>query len=181
MRSTPQLLLVLVFVLGGLRLGGASQACAQPAQRAALEPFTGHWRGSFVVTTYDGETVDSLVADHRYRWEGNVQVGTFVDRYPASGRVDTLQARNYVEDGRLVCEVTQPDGTTTVHYGRVRGDAIVWHRRTDGGLIESYRERVVETPNGLEYQIDGFGVYPDSSGGRTHLLFYGRYPSVSAE
>ncbi len=165
--------LALVLTVGA----GAPSAGAQ-SLRQALEPFEGAWRGSFVVTTPDGERVDSLVAMHRYRWDGPVQKGMLVDRYPASGRVDTSRARNYVADGRLVCEVTHPDGSTTVHRGRVRGNAIVWHRRTAEGVVESYRERVVDTPDGPEYRIDGFGVYPDGQGAQSYVLFYGRYERI---
>ena len=146
--------------------------------REALEPFTGRWTGSFVVYAADGEQIDSLVAEHTYRWEGDVQVGTHIDRYPATGRVDTSRVRNYVEDGRLVCEVTKADGTTTVHVGRVQDGAIIWHRRTEAGLVESYRERVVSTPTGREYRIDGFGAYPDGTGTLSHVLFTGRYREV---
>jgi hypothetical protein len=145
--------------------------------REALEPFTGHWKGPFVAYTYDGRRVDSLIAEHRYRWEGDVQRGTFVDRYP-DGRVIRAQARNYVREGQLVCEVEKEDGSRTVHTGTVADNAIVWHRRTDDGVIESFRERVVQTPDGREYHIDGFGVYP-SGDSTTYLLFKGRYEEVS--
>jgi hypothetical protein len=148
-----------------------------PAVRAALDPLTGTWQGPFVVLAADGAPLDSLTATHRYRWDGAVQRGTLVDRY-ADGRVTRATARNYVAaDGTLVCEVTTEGGATTVHTGRVLPDgAIVWHRTTDAGLVESYRERVVATPTGPAYHIDGFGVYP--SGGDappTRVLFYGRY------
>jgi len=156
-----------------------NDAGASPAElRAALEPFTGRWKGAFVVYAADGRQIDSLVTEHRYRWEGDVQVGIHVDRYPKSGRVDTSRARNYVENGRLVCEVVKEDGTRTVHTGRVQDGAIIWHRRTEEGVVESYRERVVETPDGREYRIDGFGAYPDGQGGLSHVLFTGRYREV---
>jgi hypothetical protein len=164
--------------IGGLLLLalGAPPAGAQPT-RAALEPFTGHWKGAFVAYNYAGEPVDSLTAEHRYRWEGDVQVGTQIDRYP-DGRVVRATARNYVEDDTLFCEVTHEDGSTTVYRGRTVGEAIVWHRRTEAGLVESFRERVVETPDGPEYRIDGFGVYPSGDGGASYLQFVGRYRAV---
>jgi len=151
-----------------------------PAQspRAALESLTGEWKGPFVVYDYAGNQVDSLTAAHRYRWSDSVQVGTQVDRYP-DGRVVRKTARNYVNDaGMLICEVDQPDGTTLTYRGRVSGSAIVWHRRTQAGLVESFRERVVETPAGPEYRIDGFGVYPNDDGSRSYLQFVGRYRAV---
>lgn len=170
-------LLVLAAVLAGL-LGGRS-ASAQPA-RTALEPFTGHWKGWFVAYTQAGERVDSLTAEHRYRWDGDVQVGTQIDRYP-DGRVVRHEARNYVQNDTLFCEVTAEDGSTTVYRGRTVGEAVVWHRRTDAGLVESFRERVVETPEGPQYRIDGFGVYPNDDGPASTLHFVGRYRPVHQE
>jgi hypothetical protein len=170
---------LLVFVAVLLGLAGRAPASAQPA-RAALQPFTGHWKGPFVAYTYAGEQVDSLTAEHRYRWEEGAQVGTQIDRYP-DGRVRRHTARNYVRNDTLLCELTHADGSTTVYRGRVVGEAIVWHRRTDAGLVESFRERVVETPEGPEYRIDGFGVYPNDGGTASHLQFVGRYRPVHQE
>ena len=157
-----------------LLTAGSPPASAQ-SPRPALKSLTGEWKGPFVSYTPEGEQVDSLTATHRYRWEGDVQVGTQVDRYP-DGRVVRKTARNYVNDnGTLICEVEQPDGTTRTYRGRVSDGAIVWHRQTDAGLIETFRERVVDTPSGPEYRIDGFGVYPNEGGSTSHLQFVGRY------
>ena len=146
--------------------------------RPALEPLTGEWKGPFVSYTPEGEQVDSLTATHRYQWKGDMQVGTQVDRYP-DGRVVRKTARNYVNDnGTLICEVEQPDGTIRTYRGRVSDGAIVWHRQTDAGLIETFRERVVDTPSGAEYRIDGFGVYPNEGGSTSYLQFVGRYRAV---
>jgi hypothetical protein len=172
-RWRPWIAAGLLLVLGG------TSAQAQPT-RAALEPFTGHWKGAFVAYTAAGTPVDSLTAEHRYRWEDDVQVGTQIDRYP-DGRVVRATARNYVENDTLYCEVTHDDGSTTVYRGREVGAAVVWHRRTDAGLVESFRERVVETPDGPEYRIDGFGVYPSGDGSASYLQFVGRYRAVHQE
>jgi hypothetical protein len=169
--------LLLVCVLAGLL--GRVPVQAQPT-RTALEPFTGHWRGPFVVYTHTGERVDSLTAEHRYRWDGDVQVGTQIDRYP-DGRVVRHKARNDVRNDTLFCEVTHEDGATTVYRGRQVGEAVVWHRRTEAGLVESFRERVVETPEGREYRIDGFGAYPNENGPPSTLHFVGRYRPVHQE
>ncbi len=169
---------LLVFATVLLALVGAAPAPAQPT-RTALDPFTGHWKGSFVAYTHAGERVDSLTAEHRYRWDGDVQVGTQIDRYP-DGRVKRHEARNYVRNDTLFCEVTHADGSTTVYRGRQVGEAIVWHRRTDAGLVESFRERVAQTPEGMVYRIDGFGVYPNADGSASYLQFVGRYRRASA-
>ena len=164
-------------LLIGLFVMGAGPLLAQ-TPRSALESFTGHWKGPFLAYEYDGTQVDSLTAEHRYRWKENVQVGTQVNRYP-DGRVVRKSARNYVnEDGVLICEVEQADGTTVTYRGRVSDGAIVWHRRTEAGVIESFRERVVETASGPVYRINGFGVYPNDDGSASYLQFVGRYQRV---
>lgn len=162
-----------ILVLMGLLLGlmGGTPASAQPTW-AALELFTGHWKGPFVAYTHAGEQVDSLIAEHRYRWDGDVQVGTQIDRYP--------DARNYVRNDTLFCGVTHGD-ETIVYRGRQVGEAVVWYRRTEAGLVESFRERVVETSEGPEYRIDGFGVYPNDDGPASTLQFVGRYRPVHQE
>jgi hypothetical protein len=147
--------------------------------RAALDPFTGTWRGTFVVYTYDGEPITRLEAEHRYHWEGDVQVGTFIDRYP-DGRVVRAEARNYLEGGVLWCEVMKDNGERTVHQGRYEDGAVFWHRQLESGLTETFRERVVEAPSGQEYQIDGFGAYPNDGGGRSYVVYKGRYQAVAA-
>ena len=168
---------VLVGFLALFLIGDATPLCAQPGP-AALESLTGEWKGSFVAYTPEGKQVDSLTATHRYQWDGGVQVGTQIDRYP-DGRVVRKTARNYVnDDGVLICEVDQPDSTTITYRGRVSDGAIVWHRRTEAGLVETFRERVVDTPSGPEYRIDGFGVYPGEGDTRSFLQFVGRYRAV---
>lgn len=164
--------------LGLLLFAVEGRSARAQSPRAALESLTGHWKGPFVVYARDGEQVDSLSAEHRYRWEDDVQVGAQVDRYP-DGRVVRKTARNYVtDDGTLICEVDPPDGATITYRGQVSDGAIVWHRKTDAGVVESFRERVVDTPTGPEYRIDGFGVYPSEDGMRSYLHFVGRYRAV---
>jgi hypothetical protein len=163
--------------LGLLLFSVALPATAQ-SPRAALDALTGHWKGSFTVYAPEGTRVDSLTAEHRYRWNNGVQVGTQIDRYP-DGRTVRKTARNYVTaSGTLICEVTLPDDSTRTYRGRVSDGAIVWHRSTEAGLLESFRERVVKTPTGPEYRIDGFGVYPGKDGSRSYVHFVGRYRAV---
>lgn len=180
MNRRPLPLLVLLWTLATILATGVTPLRAQPGP-ATLESLTGQWKGPFVAYTPEGKQVDSLTATHRYRWEGDVQVGTQIDRYPDGGVVRKT-ARNYVNnDGTLICEVDQPDGTTATHRGRVSDGTIVWHRRTEAGLVETFRERVVETPSGPEYRIDGFGVYPNEDGSRSYPQFVGRCRAVHQE
>ncbi|MDZ7344279.1 MAG: hypothetical protein ONA90_07165 [candidate division KSB1 bacterium] len=51
-------------------------------------------------------------------------------------------------------------GERTLHLGRFEDGALFWYRHTpDGRVTESFKERLVETKIGREYQIDGVGIY----------------------
>lgn len=146
------------------------------APRSTSSPGAG---APFVARTAAGDLTDSLTADHRYWWNGRVQRGRLIDRYP-DGRLIRATARNFVRDDTLYC-VVEPEGggAPTVLTGRVEDGAIIWHRRgADGASAESYRERVVPTPEGPAYWIDGFGAYPADG---TFLHFIGRYRRVPAD
>lgn len=148
-----------------------------PQQQAAhqiLDPFTAHWRGEFKVYNFDGKLIDQLQVEQRYSWKGNEQIGVFIERYK-DGKVVRARARNYEKDGQLVCEVEKDSGERTVHLGRFEDGALFWYRQTlDGKITESFKERVVKTAAGREYQIDGLGIYKNV-GSTSVLIFEGRY------
>jgi hypothetical protein len=74
--------------------------------------------------------------------------------------------------------VEKDSGERAVHLGRFEEGALFWHRQTpDGKIVESFKERVVKTPAGREYQIDGLGIYKNE-GSTSILLFEGRYREV---
>lgn len=142
-----------------------------------LEPFNANWRGEFKVYNFDGRLIDQLEVEQRYSWKGEEQHGEFVERY-RNGKVVRARARNYEKDGQLVCEVEKDGGERTMHLGRYEDGALFWYRQTpDGKITESFKERVVITPAGREYQIDGLGIYKNE-GSTSVLLFEGRYREV---
>jgi len=142
-----------------------------------LDPFTANWRGEFKVYSFDGRLIDQLQVEQRYSWTGDEQHGIFVERYK-SGKVIHARARNYEKNRQLFCEVEKDNGDRSVHLGRFEDGALFWYRQTpDGKIIESFKERVVKTPSGREYQIDGIGIYKNESGASV-LLFEGRYQEV---
>ena len=146
---------------------------APPTAREILDPFTGHWRGTFRVYTYDGRLVEQLEVEQCYRWDSDVQIGEFIDTYP-DGRVVRAEARNYEKNGQLLCEVVKDNGERSLHQGRYTDGRLFWFSKPDDGTkVESFKEAVIDTEDGLVYTIDGFGIYGD-----THLLFEGRYHKV---
>ena len=144
--------------------------------RAILDPFTGTWRGTFSVYSHDGRLLDQLETEHRYWWDGSVQRGTFIDTYP-DGRVVRAEAQNYAEDGVLYCVVEKDNGERTVHRGHFEDGSLFWYRQEDD-VTESFRERIIETPLGRAYHIDGFGAYGAGTE-TTHFVYKGRYREVS--
>jgi hypothetical protein len=142
-----------------------------------LEPFNANWRGEFKVYNFDGKLIDQLEVEQRYSWKGDEQHGVFTERH-RNGKVIHARARNYEKDGQLVCEVEKDNGERTAHFGHFEDGALFWYRQTpDGKITESFKERVVKTFAGREYQIDGLGIYKNE-GSISVLLFEGRYREV---
>ncbi len=150
------LLLVLLFLI-----------LLSPQQKTAhriLDPFNSNWHGEFKIYNFHGELIDKLEVEQRYSWKGEEQHGVFVERY-RNGKVVHARARNYEKDGRLVCEVEKDNGERTEHWGRFEEGALFWYRQTpDGKITESFKERVIKTGAGREYQIDGLGIYKSENG-----------------
>lgn len=159
-------------------LAAACTTCAQvDSAKQAFEPFTGHWRGVFRVYNYDGELLEELQVEQKYWWEDEVQHGEFTDRY-RDGREVNSNARNYLEDGVMYCEVIKESGEKTLHTGHYDNALLFWYRKTpDGNTVESFKERVAKERGRKVYYIDGFGVYGQGEGG-SYLLFEGRYEEV---
>ena len=143
----------------------------------AFGPFNAHWKGVFKVYSYHGQLLDELEVEQRYWWEGDTQMATFIERY-RDGRVVKAQARNYIKDGSMYCEVKKDTGEETVHLGHYENGTLFWYRKTpDNNTIESFKERVVKNPAGKAYFIDGFGVYGQGDHA-SYFLFEGRYEEV---
>jgi len=145
--------------------------------RGALDVFTGRWEGAFKVFTHDGRLVNELHVKQHYWSEGKIQRGRFVER-DGSGRIVTVEARNLVEQGRLVCRVRKDNGETSAHAGRVTDSDLFWSRR-GADVVECFRERVVKTDADTTYLINGFGVYGRGDEA-SHFYFEGRYRKVGA-
>ncbi len=141
-----------------------------PTAQEIFSPFNGNWRGVFRVFSIDGKLQDEIQVEQRYWWNQNEQQAVFIERKKDS-TVTRSKARNYIEKGKLFCEVINDERGRSVHEGHYENGLLFWHRRLpDQSLTESFKERVVKTPTGREYQIDGIGIY-----GTTILIFEGRY------
>ena len=64
-----------------------------------------------------------------------------------------------------------------VHVDRFEDGALFWYRQTPlGNVTESFKERVVKTKMGREYQIDGLGIYKNE--GAASIFFERRYKEI---
>lgn len=154
----------------------------QPTAREILDPFTGHWKGTFTTYSLDGSVSSSLQVEQRYWWDGDKQRGRFFELAP-NGGITTAEAQNFVDAGLLVCDVQKSTGQNTRHYGHFDSGTLTWSRKQEadepGGYVrESFRERVIATPAGPVYEITGIGVYgvpPEQN----VFVFEGRYARVA--
>ncbi|MEM6458266.1 MAG: hypothetical protein AAF710_02615 [Planctomycetota bacterium] len=137
--------------------------------RAILDPWTGEWRGEFVVYAVDGSVLSRLQVRQTYRWDGDVQRATFHET-DQDGNVTTAEAANYQDaEGRLVCTVEKSGGERSLHFGQVSDGYLFWSADRPG-TAETFRERVVGEGDDATYTIHGLGVYDG-----TPLLFHGEY------
>jgi hypothetical protein len=93
----------------------------------------------------------------------------------ADGSEDTIKssAINYVEDGKLKCNVDKPS-ETVIHDGEYLGNnTIVWQRKLSNPLkIEYFKESVVDD----HYKIIGWGYYGKDDPDLTpRIWFYADY------
>ena len=89
----------------------------------------------------------------------------------------TADARNYVADGRLICEVDKSNGESSRHLGTVSDGQLFWHRK-EPGAIETFMESVDADEEGEFYVINGFGIYGEGDAAQA-FLFRGRYQRVA--
>jgi len=145
----------------------------KPSPQTIFSPFNGRWQGVFKVYSIEGRLQDEVQVEQRYWWKDDEQQAVFIER-KKDGTVTRSKARNYVQDGKLFCEVVNDQRGRTVHQGHFEDGLLFWHRQLkDQSLTESFKERVVKTSAGREYQIDGVGIY-----GTSVLIFEARYQEV---
>ena len=110
------------------------------SDREVLDAFTGHWEGTFKVFTHEGILINQLQVRQQYWWDNDVQCGQFIER-DREGNIVRADAKNYVKDGKLICQVTKDNGEKSEHRGRYTDDTLFWSRQTPG-VVECFRERL---------------------------------------
>jgi len=165
------ILLAFIFLL--FKVLALQEGDQKPSAQDIFSPFNGNWRGVFKVFSIAGKLQDEIQVEQRYWWKHNEQQAVFSER-KKDGAIIRSKARNYSQDGKLFCEVINEERGKTIHEGHFENGLLFWHRQLpDQNLTESFKERVVKTPAGREYQIDGVGIY-----GSVILIFEGRYQEV---
>jgi len=117
--------------------------------------YAGEWEGVFHVNAPDGTQIKSLKARHVYKIVDQYTLeGTQTITYP-DGTTEKIQARDYVQNGKIYCRVESDRSGVKVLEGRLDGSQIFWSRK-DSETLETFRERII---NGKIYAIDGYGIY----------------------
>ena len=98
------------------------------------------------------------------------ETAIFVNTDRQTGEVTRQTAKNSIQDGKLLCEVQNSDGSVSTHSGRIEDGYLFWSH-VSNQKIESFREWV----DGEVYYIEGFGVY-----GGVAFMFVGKYKRVGA-
>jgi len=141
------LVITLFFLLAGMT------SAEIPAN--LFSEYAGEWEGMFYVYAPDGALIKSLKARHVYKIVDKYTLeGTQTVTY-ADGTVEKVQARDYVEKGKIYCRVESDRSGVKILQGRLDGAQIFWSRK-DSELLETFRERII---NGKLYAIDGYGIY----------------------
>lgn len=117
--------------------------------------YAGEWEGVFYVYAPDGTPVKSLKARHVYKIVDRYTLeGTQTITYP-DGTTEKIQARDYVQNGKIYCRVESDRSGLKILEGHLDGSQIFWSRK-DSETLETFRERIM---NGKIYAIDGYGIY----------------------
>jgi hypothetical protein len=162
-------------------LGVSATKAPAPTVREILDPFTGHWKGTFTTYSLDGSVSSALPAEQRFWWDGDTQRGRYFALSP-NGGITTAESQHFTDSGLLVRDVQKSTGQNTRHYGHFENGTLTWSRKQEadepGGYVrESFRERVIPTASGQIYEVTGTGVYgvpPEQN----VFVFEGRYKKI---
>ena len=144
-----RLLLVLSFLI-------VTQLHSQSVRPNLFAEYAGKWKGTFYVYSPDGKLLNKLEAEHSYRISDPYTLeGTQTVRYP-DGSIERIQAKDYVQNGKLYCRVESDRSGVKILEGKMEGNQIFWWRHQKD-VTESFRERVIN--GGRLYAIDGYGIY----------------------
>jgi hypothetical protein len=185
--------MVRVFVLAVLALGGLALVArampppALPPQRLGgvedasdtlegLARWEGSWEGTWRRYTAEGglESATQVRRDHTTLSDGEQTIAIVEGTEgPSPVRRRGRITRN---DGRLTCQVWNPDGSAVEWQGQMSGRVIWWHRRDPRtGAEESLRDEVIRTAEGDLYSVDGWSIAAEPQGGQIRRTLEGRY------
>jgi hypothetical protein len=143
------------------------------ADTTPLDRWDGSWSGTFITYEADGSLASTVRRSLRYtRADDRLQSVAITDE-DAGGRSREFRLEQTFDGSRLTSRRTMEDGTVVVLEGRRAGGAVTWHWKDAAtGVFESYRERIVATPEGDVLTVDGVRL---PGGGAAPRLFEGRY------
>jgi hypothetical protein len=143
------------------------------ADTTPLDRWDGTWAGTFITYEADGKPVSTVSRTLRYtRSDDRNQVVSITDE-DSGGRTRESRQEQAFDGTAMTSRRTMEDGTISVLEGHRAGGAVTWHRKDSAtGAFESYRERIVSSPEGDLLTVDGVML---TRSGAAPRLFEGRY------
>lgn len=112
---------------------------------AALDAFTGDWKGEATIEGANGTTLAKLTVTRRYSWVGERQI--VETRFHAEAEGYATRTMQWVENGRLRAVVTGPEGMPHNFVGARTAEGILWTNleRPDSDCLERLVVRAGKT------------------------------------
>ncbi len=176
-------------MLVAVTIGATGLLYASHADRPTKPPvhvfaeLEGSWSGVFIGLDSSGRELYRIRVKQTYETISDTEQRVTIEDTMPDGTVITGEGANTATrtaDGawRLRCVVSKSNGDRVEHTGRLIAGLnddtqLVWYSKAPN-RTETFRETVLDSPNGPVYEINGMGRYGD-----TMILMHGRYTKTN--
>ncbi len=124
--------------------------------RETLDEFTGKWEGEYKIYALDGHFNRAYTAHRKYEWRNGVQ--RVESTYSGAGESKHFQGENSIRLGRIYSSISSHGRPVENFEGEVSKKGILW--KNIHNKNRNYKERIVQTPEGVKLETEGFEVFP---------------------
>jgi chromosome segregation ATPase len=124
--------------------------------RGTLDEFTGEWEGEYKIYALDGDFNRAYPAQRKYEWKEEVQ--RVESTYSGAGELKHFQGENSIKLGRIYSNISSRGRPVEKFEGEITKKGILW--KNIHNKNRNYKERVVQTPEGIRLETEGFEVFP---------------------